>query len=85
MRSNQLKLDDIHLEGTSKSQVGMIGVPSSVSPRIPQHDKKLDNMMEDDDVPDGIDAMDSDEDDEGQNVYYIDNENIMGINSPNTG
>ena len=28
---------------------------------------------------------DSDEEDENQNVYYIDNENIMGINSPNTG
>ena len=43
-------------------------------------------MIDDDDeVPDGVDGMDSDEEDEGQNVYYIDNENIMGINSPNTG
>ena len=29
--------------------------------------------------------MDSEEEEEGQNVYYIDNDNIMGINSPNTG
>ena len=42
-------------------------------------------MGEDDDVPDGVDGMDSDEEDVNQNVYYIDNENIMGINSPNTG
>jgi hypothetical protein len=42
-------------------------------------------MMDEDDVPDGVDAMESISEDEGQNVYYIDDENIMGINSPNTG
>lgn len=64
----------------------MIGVPSSVSPKALQHNNLQGQMIDDDDeVPDGVDAMDSDEEDEGQNVYYIDNENIMGINSPNTG
>ena len=63
----------------------MIGVPSSVSPRDPLDIKKQGHFIDDDDVPDGVDGMDSDEEEEGQNVYYIDDENIMGINSPNTG
>jgi hypothetical protein len=37
--------------------------------------------MDDDEIQDGVDS----EEDEHGNEYIIDNDNIMGINSPNTG
>jgi hypothetical protein len=55
-------------------------VPSSVSPRDP---KVIKNASYDED---GVeDAAIEDEEEEEENVYYIDHENIMQIQSPING
>lgn len=68
----------------SKPNVEIIGVPSSVSPRDP---KVVQNNVsyDEDGVEDAGKFEDDFDEEEEDNVYYIDHENIMQINSPING
>ena len=61
-----------------------MGVPSSVSPREPS--KVTKNISDDEDgAIDPVNINDMEEEEEEDNVYYIDHENIMQIQSPMNG
>ena len=67
---------------TKMHNIEIIGVPSSVSPRDP---KVRRNFSYDEDGVEEAGMILDEEEEEEQNVYYIDHENIMQINSPLNG
>ena len=68
----------------TRPNIEIMGVPSSVSPREPS--KVTKNITDDEDgAIDPVNINDMEEEEEEDNVYYIDHENIMQIQSPMNG
>ena len=68
----------------TRPNIEIMGVPSSVSPREPSKITK--NISDDEDgAIDPVNINDMEEEEEEDNVYYIDHENIMQIQSPMNG
>ena len=68
----------------TRPNIEIMGVPSSVSPREPS--KVTKNISDDEDgAIDPVNINDMEEEEEEDNVYYIDHENIMQIQSPMNG
>ena len=74
---------DKKLKIGSRPNIEIMGVPSSVSPREPA--KVKNQSFDEDGVDDPVNIHDDEEEEEEDNVYYIDHENIMQIQSPMNG